>query len=265
MPTALIVEDEPEANKLLAMLVQFRGYRTDSAFNGREALAKVDREPPDIVFLDLMLPDVNGYEVCKALKGRKSTALIPVVMVTARVAAENRLRSYAIGADRYIAKPYTPDQIYEALDEADSWRLGDNGGGPHCRITFGSADDGETLRRLARLRSQCLARTPLDAESAAALGEALQVFWESADSWGRKHGVGAVATLRVHTSAEGIELTLRDDPGSDWLASAPGDPADRWPGALDRARFDVVRVDPGDQSITFLKRFARDRAGPGLP
>ena len=68
MPTALIVEDEPEANKLLSMLVQLRGYRTDSAFTGGEALEKVDREPPDIVFLDLMLPDINGYEVCQALK-----------------------------------------------------------------------------------------------------------------------------------------------------------------------------------------------------
>ena len=92
MPTALIVEDEPEANQLLSMLVQLRGYRTESAFTGGEALEKVEHGPPDIVFLDLMLPDINGYEVCRRLKTRKATSLIPVVMVTARVAAENRDR-----------------------------------------------------------------------------------------------------------------------------------------------------------------------------
>src|SRR3954454_17984312 len=90
MPTALIVEDVPEANKLLSMLVQLRGYRTDSAFTGSEALEKIGHSPPDIVFLDLMLPDINGYEVCKSLKSLKATSPIPVVMVTARVAAENR-------------------------------------------------------------------------------------------------------------------------------------------------------------------------------
>ena len=79
MPSALIVEDEPEANHLLAMLVQLRGYRTDSAYTGGEALEKVREQPPDIVFLDLMLPDMNGYEVCRALKTKKATSLIPIV------------------------------------------------------------------------------------------------------------------------------------------------------------------------------------------
>ena len=68
MPTALIVEDEPEANKLLAMLLQLRGYRTESAFSGAEALEKIRDHAPDVVFLDLMLPDMDGYEVCRSLK-----------------------------------------------------------------------------------------------------------------------------------------------------------------------------------------------------
>src|SRR5205807_2528884 len=114
MPTALIVEDEPEANKLLSMLVRLRGYRTESAFTGGEALEKVDQARPDIVLLDLMLPDINGYEVCRALKARRQTHPIPVVMVTARVAAENRVESYRVGANDFVPKPYTPDQIFTA-------------------------------------------------------------------------------------------------------------------------------------------------------
>ena len=117
MPTALIVEDEPEANKLLAMLVQLRGYSTVSAYSGAEALEKVVTYIPDVVFLDLMLPDRDGYDVCRALKASGTTSQVPVVIVTARIAAENRIESFRAGADDYVPKPYTPDQIFEALAE----------------------------------------------------------------------------------------------------------------------------------------------------
>ena len=121
MPTALIVEDEPQANKLLAMLVQLHGYTTESAFTGQEALDKVRAHVPDVVFLDLMLPDLDGYEVCRALKASGVTSQVPVVIVTARIAAENRIESFDAGADDYVPKPYTPDQIFNALDESMSF------------------------------------------------------------------------------------------------------------------------------------------------
>src|SRR6185312_11958628 len=122
MPTALIVEDEPEANELLSMLVQLRGYQTDSAFTGNQALEKVEQVRPDIVFLDLMLPDINGYDVCRQLKAHRDTSGIPVVLVTARLAAENRLQGFRVGATDYVPKPYTPDQIFGAMAHADIWR-----------------------------------------------------------------------------------------------------------------------------------------------
>ena len=122
MPTALIVEDEPEANKLLSMLVRLRGYRTLSAFTGQEALAMVQGERPDVVFLDLMLPDINGFEVCQAIKSSPHSQTVPVVMVTARLAEENRAKSLQFGADEFIPKPYTPNQIFQALATADAMR-----------------------------------------------------------------------------------------------------------------------------------------------
>src|SRR5262249_14670172 len=116
MPTALIVEDEPEANKLLAMLLQLRGYQTVSAYRGGEALEKLREHAPAVVFLDLMLPDMDGYDVCRSLHSSRPVSLVPVVIVTARLTAENRIESFEVGADDYIPKPYTPDQIFEALE-----------------------------------------------------------------------------------------------------------------------------------------------------
>ena len=123
MPIALIVEDEPEANRLLARIVQLRGYQTRSAFTGSEALAALDEaEPPDVVFLDLMLPDTDGYDVCRRIKSRPETSTIPVVMVTARLADESRALSIQVGADGFIPKPYTPNQIFDALNTARAIR-----------------------------------------------------------------------------------------------------------------------------------------------
>src|SRR5258708_28603689 len=82
----------------------------------------IGRVRPDIVFLDLMLPDVNGYDVCRALKGSRPTSAIPVAIVTARLAAENRVQGFRVGATDYIPKPYTPDQIFWAMTKADDWR-----------------------------------------------------------------------------------------------------------------------------------------------
>jgi DNA-binding response OmpR family regulator len=127
MPTALIVEDEPEANRLLSMLIQLRGYRTESAFTGRQALEMAQGEPPDIVFLDLMLPDKSGYDVCRELKSRRETSDVPVVIVTARLEGEARARSAQAGANEYVCKPYTPDQIFTTLATlGDLRRKGDD-------------------------------------------------------------------------------------------------------------------------------------------
>ena len=154
MPTALIVEDEPQANKLLSMLVQLHGYATESAYTGSEALEKVRERVPDVVFLDLMLPDRDGYEICRALKSSGTTSLVPVVIVTARIAAENRIESFHAGADDYVPKPYTPDQIFEALDQSNDCRKARTPARLQGDVVLDGRDDGETLRRLAAKRER---------------------------------------------------------------------------------------------------------------
>ena len=162
MPTALIVEDEPEANKLLAMLLQLRGYRTESAYDGAEALEKIRDHAPDVVFLDLMLPDMDGYQVCRSLKTPGGVIEVPVVIVTARLTAENRIESFAAGADDYVPKPYTPDQIFEALEQSAAWK--DLLDAPRLdgEVPLDARDDGETLRHLAHLRRLLQARCDME-------------------------------------------------------------------------------------------------------
>jgi CheY-like chemotaxis protein len=256
MPTALIVEDEPEANKLLGMLLRLRGYRTESAFTGKEALQIIERGHPDIVFLDLMLPDLNGYEVCKILKSSKGTSLIPLVIVTARIAAENRIESFCLGADEYIAKPYTPDQIFQALEQSIAWLDQARSGQIHGTIPLDGRDDGEILRRLGQLRSLIFARSSLGLESVAQINRAIKEVWCLADEWNRNHPTDRAATLAYTLTGECLTLTFRDT--AEWLSRLPGLLDDDPQSALVSAGFDRLDIDDAGRCLTLVKDFPAD-------
>jgi CheY-like chemotaxis protein len=254
MPTALIVEDEPEANKLLAMLLQLRGYQTVSAFRGDEALEKIREHAPDVVFLDLMLPDMNGYDVCRSLKSSGTDSLIPVVIVTARLTAENRIQSFEVGADDYIPKPYTPDQVFDALEQSRAWK--DEVDSPRIEgaVALDLRDDGETLRRLARLRRLLRVRGVLGSDEVDRISAAIKELWSSVDSWSRRRRLDQVATLIYDLTADALTLIIRDEAG--WLPAL----RDRDPvlglTALADARFDQVIADEANRSLKLVKRFA---------
>jgi CheY-like chemotaxis protein len=256
MPRALIVEDEPEANKLLGMLLRLRGYQTVSAFTGREALELVEKEPPDIMFLDLMLPDLNGYEVCKILKSAKGTSLIPLVIVTARIAAENRIESFCLGADDYIAKPYTPDQIFQSVDQAVRWLDQSRAGAIQGQIAFDHRDDGEILRRLGQLRSLIFARTPLGLDAVVQIGRGIKEIWCVADESARTSAAERTMTLAYTLSPE--RLILRFQGAHHWL-SRVSMLVDDSTSSLRLAGFDEIKFDNEGRSITLHKNLLQDQ------
>ena len=253
MPKALIVEDEPEANELLAMLVQLRGYQTDSAFTGGEALEKVERARPDIVFLDLMLPDINGYDVCRALKASRDTSAIPVVMVTARLAAENRVQGFRVGATDYVPKPYTPDQIFGAMAHADAWTRKLAEGGVEGTIPLDARGDVAHLREITGLWSLLLEHTTLSEEAARSLDQVLVDLALRAVDWGCRTGRGLVASLHYRWDQEGVAITLRDESG--WFAAdSPRKPGGLG-GLIGRGRFDEVAFNDAAGLVVMTRRF----------
>ena len=120
--TVLIVDDERDTNDLLAGLVQARGFHPIQLFQGRDVADAVRREEPEVILLDLMLPDLNGFAVCEQLKKNRETNLIPILMVTALNDADHHTQGVRVGANGYVTKPFTPDQLYAAIDRALQWR-----------------------------------------------------------------------------------------------------------------------------------------------
>lgn len=108
-PLVLIVEDEPKIADLLADYLHAHGnYRTRQVHRGDQALGAFDEEPPDLVLLDLMLPGLDGIEVCKQIRARSE---VPIIMVTARVDEIDRLLGLELGADDYVCKPFSPREV----------------------------------------------------------------------------------------------------------------------------------------------------------
>jgi DNA-binding response OmpR family regulator len=107
----LIVEDEPDIVELLVYNLHQAGFQTDAVLNGATALERVKIEPPDLVLLDLLLPEVDGLEVCRTLKRDSETVGIPIIMLTAKGEAIDRIVGLELGADDYITKPFSPREV----------------------------------------------------------------------------------------------------------------------------------------------------------
>ncbi len=103
----LIVEDEPDIAQLLALNLQSAGYQTTIASEGRAALSVVNESKPDLVLLDVMLPGMDGVQIASRLRTEPSTAMIPIIMLTARTTERDQLRGLDSGADDYIVKPFS--------------------------------------------------------------------------------------------------------------------------------------------------------------
>jgi len=101
----LIVDDEEKNIKLLKAMLMTENYQCFWAFNGNEALETVNEIEPDLILLDIMMPGIDGYEVCSRLKRNEKTRMIPIIMVTALIGKEDHIYSINSGADDFISKP----------------------------------------------------------------------------------------------------------------------------------------------------------------
>lgn len=111
----LMVDDEPDLIKIVHAMLAAYGYEFISAENGLEGLGKAEREKPDLILLDFMMPHMHGLDVLKRLKGKSETASIPVIMLTAKDDTESVLKAKDLGAKDYITKPFNVEGLLDSL------------------------------------------------------------------------------------------------------------------------------------------------------
>lgn len=111
MSRILVAEDDPDIADLLAHYLRKAGFEADIVGSGREVVPRLRKGAPDLLLLDLMLPGVDGLEVCRAVRSDQNTAAIPIIMVTAKGEETDRIVGLELGADDYITKPFSPGEV----------------------------------------------------------------------------------------------------------------------------------------------------------
>jgi two-component system OmpR family response regulator len=114
----LVVDDDRSLTDLLKMVLEDAGYAVTLAGNGRDAIVSAAQDPPDLVVLDIVMPEMDGWETSDHLLSHERTASIPIIFLSARVAAEDQLRGWYRGCFDYLTKPFDIQELLEKIDQA---------------------------------------------------------------------------------------------------------------------------------------------------
>src|SRR5215470_8263831 len=135
----LIVEDDPDIAELVARYLDKAGFETARATTGDDALKAIAADPPQVVVLDLMLPQVDGLEICRILRSNRATAALPIIMLTARAEESERIVGLELGADDYLAKPFSPGELVARVRALlrRSQRAADAAHSPAAKMAYG--------------------------------------------------------------------------------------------------------------------------------
>ena len=228
-PTSvLVVDDERRYRDLLDMNLSRRGYRVVQAADGLGALNVIEQETPDLVILDLMLPDMDGYEVCRRIRERSS---VPIIFLTARADDAEKVRGLQVGADDYVTKPFSAEELLARVEAV--LRRTDNARAGEAQ-TFEAGDlRVDLVRHQVTLRGVELDLTPTEYKLLAQLAANAGRVMVQEELLRRVWGPGYEgANELLHTAIRRLRVRIEDDPaapryiqtkrGIGYLLSKPG-------------------------------------------
>jgi DNA-binding response OmpR family regulator len=272
--TALIVEDDRDHADLASVLVEMHGFKPVVAETGKRGLELAARIQPDVILLDLMLPDLHGFDVCQQLREQPETRTVPIVMVTALSDGPSRRRGFRVGANAYVGKPYGAKELFAAIDTALAWK--GNLGRERVRGEIHVELDSEPifLQDLNEFLTNLFRETPFSAEQIMQLRQAVMEMGQNAIEWGNRHNVDELVEITYRVHDDRIEIVVRDqgagfDPSQLPHAASPDDPLAHMDvreklglreggfGLLiSRGMLDELRHNARGNEVTLIKRFA---------
>jgi len=226
---ALIVEDEGEIADLLKQILRLRDIEASILGEGAPVADWVREHQPDLVLLDLMLPDVDGYAVCQELKLDRRTNLTPIVMVTARARHEDVVHGLSVGANEYVTKPFTVEQLNEAIDRALAWRDELKQCGARGEVHFQLKSDTKMLDEMNQMLAALFVHSGLTENHARQLTTAVREMGANAIEWGHRKSVDLPVHLTYRIDSDRVVIKIKDsgpgfDPTSLPHAADPEDP-----------------------------------------
>ena len=215
-PIALIVNDEPATSAQLAALVGELGFEAVVSSTGAGALSHVRAQQPDVILLDLTLPDATGFEICHKLKCDRETNLIPIVLVALKDDPRQMLSGVRVGSNGYISKPYTSDEVKEAIDSAIAWRHERIEHGDSGEIVFMLRSEMSILQQTNDMLTDVFSHTPLTERQIKELKQVLTEMGGNAIEWGHRRNADLPLKITYRIGSDQVTLIIRDQgPGFD--------------------------------------------------
>jgi two-component system, OmpR family, response regulator len=214
--TVLVVNDERDANDILASLVRPHDFEPIQVYSGAEALAEVALRQPDLILLAPSLPDMSGFELCDRLKRGRETNLIPIVMVTAHHDSKERAAGVRVGANGYLTKPFSPEQLYQVMDEAIAWHDEHLQKGTTGEINFDIRSELSYLTQASDMLADLFAHSPLTERHIKDLKQAVMEMGGNAIEWGHRKNAELVLRITYRIDPTSVTLIIQDQgPGFD--------------------------------------------------
>ena len=207
----LVVEDDGDVNSLVCQILEAECFSARSAFSGDEALKEVDRKLPDLIVLDLMLPGIDGFEVCARLKMRRETNLVPILMLTALDSAEDQARGIRVGADKYMTKPFDGRLLVRNVRKLLEQRRLDAKEGVRGKVVFTVESDLQYLDGINRMLSRLFEHTSLPEEDIHRIKYAVIEMGHNAIEWGNKHRRDRLVTVSYRIDRKEVVFRIRDE------------------------------------------------------
>jgi DNA-binding response OmpR family regulator len=273
MSTLLIVEDDRDQAQMAAQLLRLRGFDPILAYDGNSGLSLVRTVNPELLLLDVMLPDTNGFDICRELRSNQETWRLPIVMVTALSDDANRRRGFRVGANAYVAKPYGADELFTAIAQAQSWRADLDREQMHGELHVQLNSEPEFLQEVNEFLTSLNERTPLTPDQVLQLRQAIMEMGQNAIEWGNQHRSDALVDILYQVYPDRIVIVVRDqgqgfDPTNVPHAATPDDPIAHmdlreklglreggFGMLISRGMVDELRYNDVGNEVTMIKRF----------
>jgi CheY-like chemotaxis protein/anti-sigma regulatory factor (Ser/Thr protein kinase) len=226
---ALVVEDEKELGMLLGEHLRRWGYEPTVLNEGKPVVSWVRHHQPSLILLDLLLPDMDGFTICENLKLDRETNLIPIIMVTALSGQEDKVKGLQVGANRYITKPFTADDLAKAIQDAFAWQEDIKRRGTEGEIRFQIQSDMEYLDELNHLLASLFLFSGLSQPQVKQLTTAVRELCTNAIEWGHQKQLDRIVTVDYHIDPAKITIFIKDtgpgfNPENLPHAASPDDP-----------------------------------------
>lgn len=207
---ALVVEDEKDTGFLLAEHLKRWGFEPTVLEEGKNAVGWVRANQPALILLDLLLPDMDGFSICETLKLERETNLIPIIMITALSGDEDRFHGLQVGANRYLTKPFTPDDLSRSIQDAFAWLDDMRKHGTEGEIRFQLKSDTRFLEELNHLLASLFLFSGLTHSQVRQLTTAVREMGTNAIEWGHRKQADRIVQVVYRIDPEKIVITIRD-------------------------------------------------------